>query len=231
MWSKQLAIKKDNFVANVGDWALVKISIKRHTLSPLSQSLTASPSYIYIAAKEIVHEYDQSQAPSIVCIPTWACLRMWAASHRKCGSWAARVQSYFAFAPLTMVAHFTVWLATIAACTGSFASRFADLTEVISEWECVCEWSLILELGKYSSACLSQSYTQTPFNEMLVAREFCSQPGMWVFIRTDSLLCAAAASLLFITFSCNWATARVPAFLFHCVGRAHTSGSCSEHAV
>lgn len=62
--------KKDNLVANVEDWALVKISIKRHTLSPLSQSCTASPSYIYIAAKEMVHEYDQSPAPSIVCLPT-----------------------------------------------------------------------------------------------------------------------------------------------------------------
>lgn len=29
----------------------------------------------------------------------------------------------------------------------------------------------------------------TPFNKVLVAREFCSPPGMLVFIRTDSLLC------------------------------------------
>lgn len=64
---------------------------------------------------------------------------------------------------------------------------FAHLSEVISERERV--WNLIQELGKCSSACLSQSYTQTPFNKMLVAREFCSQPGMWVIISTDSLLC------------------------------------------
>lgn len=35
----------------------------------------------------------------------------------------------------------------------------------------------------------SLSYTQTLFNKMVAAREFCRQPGMWVFIRTDSLLC------------------------------------------
>lgn len=62
--------KKDNFAANAGDWALVTISIKRQTLSPPSQSRSASSSYIYIAAKEVVHEYHQSPAPSIVCIPT-----------------------------------------------------------------------------------------------------------------------------------------------------------------
>lgn len=65
----------------------------------------------------------------------------------------------------------------------------ADFSEVIPERGRVCEWNLILELGKCSSVCLSLSYTQTPFNKMLAAREFCRQPGVWVVIRTDFLLC------------------------------------------
>lgn len=86
--------------------------------------------------------------------------------------------------------------------------------------------------------CVSLSYTQTPFNKMLAVRQFCSQPGMWVFIRTDFLLCICVR-LQLPTFSLlHLAVTELqhvsqPFFflLFHSVGCARTSGSCSEHAV
>lgn len=61
---QMLGNKKDNFVPNVGDWAIVTVSIKKtYSMTPLSLSFTATSSYIYMAAKEMVHEYDQGPRP------------------------------------------------------------------------------------------------------------------------------------------------------------------------
>lgn len=108
-------------------------------------------------------------------------------------------------------------------------------------WAGACLWVKSYSGTREMFLCgsLSVIYTYTPFNKMLAAREFCSQPGMWVFIRTDFLFCIRvrlqlpAFSLLHLAVT-ELQHVSQPFFfffLFHSVGCARTSGSCSEHAV
>lgn len=43
-------------------------------MTPLSLSFTATSSYIYMAAKEMVHEYDQGPRPGVLSVLLRECV-------------------------------------------------------------------------------------------------------------------------------------------------------------